>query len=973
MKIPLVPTLFALASITIAGAGLEPLADPGPVVNVTLGGAADHPGEIQIRSGAGTRGALMQSRNTTPSAGALNRAFLLRDGQLHRLPEPGRPDVRLMDGDFIQIPVRQPYGRDARERRTYVLKLAGSKKYSDRLFHQRNLDLEGTWRTNWWYGVRGRELRTPDDDYLSAFISPLPGRFTVCPDTEKYLGIDSGDRPESLLVLTFSDMLAHGLPADRLDRMKDRERFILSAICEAINATPYRLVMGTSSGRMTIDHTYTFIRSAAGKHGEFGEKAARFLVDHMPKADKENLTAEFLLENLTLALKARETFPWAADVPEEIFFNDVLPYAVFDEPRDPWRAEFLELATPVVRDARTAAEAAQLLNRDFFKLINTHYHTGRERTNQSPRESIEQGKATCTGLSIILVAACRAVGIPARAAGTPLWWNRSGNHTWVEIRDDGEWHFTGADEYNENGLNRGWFTNHAARADADNPVHAIYATSWKKDEGRFLMAWAPDSRDVGGVNVTDAYTTRDAEPDDRPTIGVRFFNNEDTREAKPGTLTTPAGTPITTFTTHAGTTDLNDTPRVPVTPGDSYRFRFVIDGRPRETAPFTIDGDHPDIRDVRPADLTEAPDFSDDADDATPLTRDLAARAIDFTYESLVAEDREKRRAELDEKSITRDGHTMRWLEKTFGPEDPPPGGRSLWISMHGGGGAPERVNDQQWRNQIELYEPEEGIYVAPRAPTDTWNLWHQAHIDVLFARLIENMIALRGVNPDKIYLMGYSAGGDGVWQLAPRMADRFAAAAMMAGHPNDASLLGLRNLPFAIFMGGNDAAYNRNTVAAEKSEKLAALHEADPEGYPHLSRIYPGVGHWMNLRCAEALPWMAEFTRDPWPAKIVWHQSRVVHHRFYWLRVPEGTAEPGATLTATLDGRTIHLEGDVPDGTELLLSDHLLDLDEPVEIRINGGPPVEHRPVRTLATIRSALRERLDPAATPTAAITLP
>ena len=28
-------------------------------------------------------------------------------------------------------------------------------------------------------------------------------------------------------------------------------------------------------------------------------------------------------------------------------------------------------------------------------------------------------------------------------------------------------------------------------------------------------------------------------------------------------------------------------------------------------------------------------------------------------------------------------------------------------------------------------YRLQEGIYVAPRAPTDNWNLWHEAHIDV--------------------------------------------------------------------------------------------------------------------------------------------------------------------------------------------------------------------------------------------------
>ena len=709
--------------------------------------------------------------------------------------------------------------------------------------------------------------------------------------------------------------------------------------------------------------TDDFIAAAASKHGEFGEKAARFLVEHMPPSDKENLSAAFLTENLDLALKARATFPWAKDVPEEIFLNDVLPYAVFDEPRDPWRADFLEKAAPMVKDAKTASEAAQILNRDFFKLVNTHYHTERKRTNQSPKESIEQGRATCTGLSIILVDACRAIGIPARAVGTPMWWNKSGNHTWVEIWDQ-EWQFTGADEFTDKGLNHGWFTDHASKAHADDPLHAIHATSWKRDDGVFPMVWSPRSQTVGGVNVTGRYAKKDA-PDD-VTIGVRFFEG-DARAVMTGALTSEAGFVIGTFETKAGTADLNDTPRLAVTPGKSYRLRFEIDSKPMETAPF-VAGQGGDIRDVRASDLSPAPGFTDE--DA-PLSATDAARAVSLIYETMLAEQKEEREAELAAKSITHGDKTMPWLEKTFG--DAPADGRSLWISMHGGGEAPARVNTQQWQNQIRLYQPEEGIYVAPRAPTDTWNMWHQEHIDPLFARLIESMVGLRGVNPDKVYLMGYSAGGDGVWQLAPRMADRFAAASMMAGHPNEASLLGLRNLPFAIFMGENDRAVNRNKVAVEKSAAIAGLHKADPGGYVHLSRIYAGLGHWMELKDAESLPWMAKFQRDPWPKKIIWFQDDVIHHRFYWLRLPEGTAVKGQNITAQLDGRTFRLTGDVPPGTQILLSDALLALDGSVEVVVNDQPPVSVNPVRTVRTIREALKERLDPVATPSAVITCP
>lgn len=708
--------------------------------------------------------------------------------------------------------------------------------------------------------------------------------------------------------------------------------------------------------------TDDFIAQATEKHGPFGEKAARFLVEHMPASDKKALTTEFLTENLDLAIKARENFPWAKQVPEDIFLNDVLPYAVFDEPRDPWRADFLEKATPLVKDAKTATEAAQILNREFFNLINTHYHTERKRTNQSPKESIEQGRATCTGLSIILVDACRAVGIPARAVGTPLWHDKSGNHTWVEIWDDG-WHYTGADEFDKKGLNRGWFTNKAAKADPFEPAHSIYATSWKTDDVRFPMVWSPENKTVGGVNVTDRYITTTAPIP--ATLGIRYFEGDE-RVVKKGTLTTEAGFTVSEFETKAGRADLNDTARVIVTPGKKYRLSFDIEGTPHETATFDTASN---VIDVRAADLTTVPPAL--TVDTAPLDKDLAPRAIQLSYEKFLSEQKETRAAELDAKSITIGDHTMKWMEKTFGEE--PEDGRSLWISMHGGGGAPHEVNESQWKNQIKLYQPKEGIYLAPRAPTNTWNLWHQGHIDPLFSRLIENMVALRNVDPDKIYLMGYSAGGDGVWQLAPRMADRFAAAAMMAGHPNESSLLGLRNLPFGIFMGSEDAAHNRNKVAIEKTIEIKELQKSDPEGYVHMSRIYEGLPHWMNLKDAEALPWMEKFTRNPWPKKIVWFQDDVTHDRFYWLQLPEGSAEKGQKITATIEDQTITLQGDVPSRTKILLSDQLLDLDKPVTIKINDQPPFEDRTSRNLKTIRSALSKRLDPASCPTAEITIP
>ena len=137
-----------------------------------------------------------------------------------------------------------------------------------------------------------------------------------------------------------------------------------------------------------------FITAAGEKHGEEGGKAARFLVENMPAADRETLSSAFLVENLDLAIKARSEFPWAKAVPEEIFLNDVLPYAVLDETRGPWRADFHAKAGEIVKECDSLTSAAQALNRGFFKLVKVHYNTGRKRPNQSPKESMESGIAT---------------------------------------------------------------------------------------------------------------------------------------------------------------------------------------------------------------------------------------------------------------------------------------------------------------------------------------------------------------------------------------------------------------------------------------------------------------------------------------------------------------------------------------------------------------------------------------------------
>ena len=211
-----------------------------------------------------------------------------------------------------------------------------------------------------------------------------------------------------------------------------------------------------------------------------------FLIANMPDRDLRSLRADFLLENVALAYKVRAEVPWGRKVPEDIFLNDVLAYANLDETREPWRKSLMELCLPLVKDCTTPTEAAQRLNATIFTKLKVKYSTQRKKANQSPKESIDLGLASCSGLSVLLSDACRSVCVPARLAGTPNWYNNRGNHTWVEVWD-GRWYFTGAAEYDAKGLDRGWFAGDAAKATKDDAEHAIYAASFRRTKVHFPL------------------------------------------------------------------------------------------------------------------------------------------------------------------------------------------------------------------------------------------------------------------------------------------------------------------------------------------------------------------------------------------------------------------------------------------------------------------------------------------------------
>lgn len=261
-----------------------------------------------------------------------------------------------------------------------------------------------------------------------------------------------------------------------------------------------------------------------------------FLISYMPERDAKTLSAAFLLENVAYAYKARAEFPWAKEVPDSVFLNDVVAYANLNENRESWRKDFYERFKKYVAPCKTMREAIDSVNKNVRDELLVDYNTKREKPDQAPYESMRQHMASCSGLSILLTDAFRAVGIPSRVAGTPAWHDDRGNHNWNEVWIDGQWRFT--EYYPSDDLDQSWFLTDAGKAIKEDVRKAIYAASFKPTGSYFPLVWDEDIRYVHAENVTDRYTSLyraqlSAMPADGSHVALRVmvFKDKDHAEA----------------------------------------------------------------------------------------------------------------------------------------------------------------------------------------------------------------------------------------------------------------------------------------------------------------------------------------------------------------------------------------------------------------------------------------------------------
>lgn len=314
-------------------------------------------------------------------------------------------------------------------------------------------------------------------------------------------------------------------------------------------------------------------------------EAVAFLISYMPERDAKSLSADFLLENVEYAYKARAEFPWAKEVPDSVFLNDVVAYANLNENRESWRKDFYERFKKYVAPCKTMREAIDSVNKNVRDELLVDYNTKREKPDQAPYESMRQHMASCSGLSILLTDAFRAVGIPSRVAGTPAWHDDRGNHNWNEVWIDGQWRFT--EYYPSDDLDLSWFLTDAGKAIKEDVRKAIYAASFKPTGCYFPLVWDENIRYVHAENVTDRYTSLyraqlSAMPADGSHVALRVmvFKDKDHAEASGDRVATNLDVFKGDKQLYGGrstgaTQDMNDVLTFNVEKNQQYTVKFV--------------------------------------------------------------------------------------------------------------------------------------------------------------------------------------------------------------------------------------------------------------------------------------------------------------------------------------------------------------------------------------------------------------
>jgi predicted esterase len=247
-------------------------------------------------------------------------------------------------------------------------------------------------------------------------------------------------------------------------------------------------------------------------------------------------------------------------------------------------------------------------------------------------------------------------------------------------------------------------------------------------------------------------------------------------------------------------------------------------------------------------------------------------------------------------------------------------------------------------------------------------------------------------IYPDRVFLAGCSRGAHGTWEIGLLYPDRFAALYSNAGGPR-VSLFGYLDNPGAVPILAALGAQDQTLLVDNVRAAVAHLRTA---GTPVTYREYPDRGHGVGFEDdATFTAWVAEKRRDMYPKRIAHAFSQLQQGRAWWveavklsgsvlnplterpaINVPSGSKlseselrerykrqieEGVARIDASVQGKTIDIRARKVSELVVYLSDRVIPLDEPIEIRLNGKSAFRDKVTRDVSKLLQHVRETGD------------
>lgn len=238
---------------------------------------------------------------------------------------------------------------------------------------------------------------------------------------------------------------------------------------------------------------------------------------------------------------------------------------------------------------------------------------------------------------------------------------------------------------------------------------------------------------------------------------------------------------------------------------------------------------------------------------------------------------------------------------------------------------------------------PREGAPIIRLAPWGRGNRGWRNDAERDLFEAIADLQTFAKLDPERWYLTGHSAGGDGAWAIVTHTPDRWAAAGMQSGSmqacpPSLGLLPNMQYVPFHILIGENDNLAGR---IPDSKEAYRLLKEA---GDDTRLMLLPGVGHYPvpESAYADEEAWMRTHVRTR-PGRFSFTIDQREHPGVWGVRManrergPRILKAPWPRFEVAIDGANVDITTQGIERLAVTLAEGGLRMSGAVKLTING------------------------------------